>query len=166
MLLAFVRGIHRWPVNSPHKGRITRKMFPLDQAIVRFRSRDAYIRQWTESSSVQTMACRLFDTKQIIQINAVLLLVGALESKWDSFDTTLFSVSVCYIYHPNRVCMTSKSKAVICIYIYILEKLFFVSIGTVQYMMCANSRAHCDFNVVFVCLHITRWHYYDHVDLS
>ena len=24
--LAFVRGIHRWPVNSPHKGPVTRKM--------------------------------------------------------------------------------------------------------------------------------------------
>ena len=23
--LAFVRGIHRWPVNSPHKGPVTRK---------------------------------------------------------------------------------------------------------------------------------------------
>ena len=26
--LAFVQGIHRWPVNSPHKWRVTRKMFP------------------------------------------------------------------------------------------------------------------------------------------
>ena len=26
--LAFVRGIHRWPVNSPHKGQVTRKLFP------------------------------------------------------------------------------------------------------------------------------------------
>ena len=25
--LAFVWGIHRWPVNSPHKGPVTRKMF-------------------------------------------------------------------------------------------------------------------------------------------
>ena len=31
--LAFVRGIHRWPVNSPHKGPVTRKIFPLDDAI-------------------------------------------------------------------------------------------------------------------------------------
>ena len=28
--LAFVRGIHRWPVNSPHKWPVTRKMFPFD----------------------------------------------------------------------------------------------------------------------------------------
>ena len=26
--LAFVRLIHRWPVDSPHKGPVTRKMFP------------------------------------------------------------------------------------------------------------------------------------------
>ena len=28
--LAFGRGIHRWPVNSPHKWPVTRKMFPFD----------------------------------------------------------------------------------------------------------------------------------------
>ena len=31
--LAFVRGIHRWPVDSPHKGPVTRKMFPFDDVI-------------------------------------------------------------------------------------------------------------------------------------
>ena len=42
-LLAFVRGIHRWPVNSPHKGLVTGsphkgpvtlKMFPFDDVIM------------------------------------------------------------------------------------------------------------------------------------
>ena len=28
--LTFVRGIHRWPVNHPHKWPVTRKMFPFD----------------------------------------------------------------------------------------------------------------------------------------
>ena len=32
--LAFVRGIHRTPVNSPHKWSVTRKMFPLDDVIM------------------------------------------------------------------------------------------------------------------------------------
>ena len=32
--LAFVRGIRRWPVNSPHKGPVTRKMFPSDDVIM------------------------------------------------------------------------------------------------------------------------------------
>ena len=32
--LAFVWGIHRWPVNSPHKGPVTRKVFPFDDVIM------------------------------------------------------------------------------------------------------------------------------------
>ena len=32
--LAVVRGIHRWPVNSPHNGPVTWKMFPFDDGIV------------------------------------------------------------------------------------------------------------------------------------
>ena len=33
--LAFVRGIHRWPVDSPHKGSVTRKMCSFDDVIMR-----------------------------------------------------------------------------------------------------------------------------------
>ena len=32
--LAFVRGINWWPLNSPHKGRVMRKMFPFDDVIL------------------------------------------------------------------------------------------------------------------------------------
>ena len=32
--LAFVEGIHRWPVNSPHKGPVTQKMSPFDDVIM------------------------------------------------------------------------------------------------------------------------------------
>ena len=32
--LAFVWGIHRWPVNSPHKRPVSRKIFPFDDVIV------------------------------------------------------------------------------------------------------------------------------------
>ena len=32
--LAFVRGIHRWPVNSPHEGPVTRNMVPFDDIII------------------------------------------------------------------------------------------------------------------------------------
>ena len=32
--LAFVRGIYQWPINSPHKGPVTRKMFPIDDVIM------------------------------------------------------------------------------------------------------------------------------------
>ena len=30
-------GIHRWPVNSPHKGPVTRKMFPFEDVIMQIR---------------------------------------------------------------------------------------------------------------------------------
>ena len=32
--LALVRGIHRWPVNYPHKAPVTRKMFPFNDIIM------------------------------------------------------------------------------------------------------------------------------------
>ena len=32
--LNFVKGIHRWPADSPNKGRVTGKMFPLDDVIM------------------------------------------------------------------------------------------------------------------------------------
>ena len=37
--MVFVRGIHRSPVNSPHKRPVTRKMFPFDDVIMRHRNR-------------------------------------------------------------------------------------------------------------------------------
>ena len=33
-LLAFVKGIHRWPVNSLHEGPVARKIFPFDDIIM------------------------------------------------------------------------------------------------------------------------------------
>ena len=42
--LAFVRGIHRRPVNSPHEWPVTRKVFPFDDVIMwPALSRDHYI---------------------------------------------------------------------------------------------------------------------------
>ena len=38
--LTFVRRIHRWPVNSPHKGPVTRKMFPFDDIIMKYYGKD------------------------------------------------------------------------------------------------------------------------------
>ena len=36
MPLAFVRGIHRSPLNSPQKGPVTREMFPFDDFFMEF----------------------------------------------------------------------------------------------------------------------------------
>ena len=45
--LAFVWGIHRGPVNSPHKWPVTRKMFPFDDVIMEWTcwNRVTYMRQ-------------------------------------------------------------------------------------------------------------------------
>ena len=63
--LAFLRGIHRWHVNSPHKWPVTRKMFPFDDVIMR--PSDAYTCQWTVPSLVRTMACRLVGARLLSQ---------------------------------------------------------------------------------------------------
>ena len=45
--LAFVRGIHPGPVNSLHKGPVTRKMFPFDDVIM-INVSESHVRQlWT-----------------------------------------------------------------------------------------------------------------------
>ena len=43
--LAFVRGIHQRPVNSPHKWPVTRKMFPFDDVIMSL-THMCITRQW------------------------------------------------------------------------------------------------------------------------
>ena len=51
--LAFVRGIHRWPVNSPHKGPVTRTMFPFDDVIVIMRPSSSLIITYSVYTQVQ-----------------------------------------------------------------------------------------------------------------
>ena len=40
--LAFVWDIHRWPVNSPRKWPVTRKMFPFDDDIMYFKNKQIF----------------------------------------------------------------------------------------------------------------------------
>ena len=50
--LAFVRGIHWWPVNSPHKGPVTRKMFPFDDVIMSSRVHERHSQPLTQADFV------------------------------------------------------------------------------------------------------------------
>ena len=49
--LAFVRGIHRGPVNSSHKGPVTRKTFPFDDVIMTYEwgqcHAETYLTAWS-----------------------------------------------------------------------------------------------------------------------
>ena len=46
--LALMRGINQWPVNYPHKGSVTRKMFPSDDVIMRLKQDTS----WRATSSL------------------------------------------------------------------------------------------------------------------
>ena len=49
--LSLVRGIHRGPVNSPHKWSVTRKMFPFDDVIMLFMTKPFLFQSVFESST-------------------------------------------------------------------------------------------------------------------
>ena len=58
--LAFVWGIHRWLVNSPHKWPVTRRMFPFDGVIMN-RLYSSNISAYKDIQGCQTFsACRFF----------------------------------------------------------------------------------------------------------
>ena len=62
--LAFVRGIHRGWIDSPHKGSITRKMFPFDEAFMQ----NIFIVLWPQSGLTSEQAGVVFvytDTENI-----------------------------------------------------------------------------------------------------
>ena len=67
--LAFVRGIHRGPVTSPHKWPVTRKMFPFDDVIMQFTSNKLFLTRGQHCMRHQTLhhcnvlACRLVGAK-------------------------------------------------------------------------------------------------------
>ena len=56
--LAFVRGIHRWPVISPHKWPVTRKMFPFDDVIMSGYKQDVSISDGTNITVISIYDCR------------------------------------------------------------------------------------------------------------
>ena len=56
--LAFVRGIHRGPVNSPHKLSVTRKMFPLDDVIMLHQVIDMMIEELDLLSIIRHSGCQ------------------------------------------------------------------------------------------------------------
>ena len=56
------RGIHQWPVNSPHKGPVTQKMFPFDAIImVCF----TYCLHYTYNAHIHVMWYGLRETKKL-----------------------------------------------------------------------------------------------------
>ena len=83
--LAFVRGIHRWPVNSPHQWPVTRKMFPFDDVIM-----------WIDALIVLTrITTRQATARMYAEDNMTAYLIGYSQSiLWIKMVVWLFSVRV------------------------------------------------------------------------
>ena len=60
--LAFVRGIHRSPVNSPHKEPVARKMFPFDYVIISNRNFTLHFISFYLNFFSQNWSCRITTT--------------------------------------------------------------------------------------------------------
>ena len=82
--LAFVRGIHRGPVNSPHKWPVTRKMLPLDDVIMGWR--DIF---WVVQIILISMSSRLTKLGQVVcglLIPFLIVFIGLITLLFDEFD--------------------------------------------------------------------------------
>ena len=78
--LAFVRGIHRGPMNSPHKWPVTRKMFPFDDVIMTAMDVIIYC-QWLKSM----FSGRCLNTLSVISSIVFCIVtnrVKRMEGKW------------------------------------------------------------------------------------
>ena len=60
--LTFVMGIHRWPVNSPHIGPVTRKIFPFNDVIMGLNSGGANVPLAHVSDCWKSPQCRISNT--------------------------------------------------------------------------------------------------------
>ena len=75
--LAFVRGIHRGPVNSPHKWPVTRKMLPFDDVIViTVRKMSALVSQIRDNFDCLFTCLSRLTSKQILKLHIVVLREG------------------------------------------------------------------------------------------
>ena len=89
--LAFVRRIHRWPVNSPHKWPVTRKMVPFDDIIMVMAH---YPRYWPFVKGIHRSPAHSPDKVPVMRRFDVSWMLASISSKqtvewsvsWDAMD--------------------------------------------------------------------------------
>ena len=81
--LAFVWGIHRWPVNSRHKWPVTRKMFPFDDVIIiwynAIMDSDTTVFMPGQTTTTWQMCLKL-----LLHFIPYMFVTGKITSPWDS----------------------------------------------------------------------------------
>ena len=111
--LAFVWGIHRGPVNSPHKWPVTRKMSPFDDVIMSVCRKFSYgqtnkltTRGWTQnlllSAEVTNAGEMTYDTDTSV------LLRNTCIKKWMEIETRIYM----YMYVCMYVCLHATKRPV------------------------------------------------------
>ena len=73
-LLSLMRGIHRSPVDSPHKGPITRKPFPFDDVIMDIKENQTQTHCACRRISVAPQTWFRAETPQVISSHILLLI--------------------------------------------------------------------------------------------
>ena len=87
--LAFVWGIYRGPVNSPHKWPVTRKIFPIDDFIMN-QSHQRYIFFNWRSLAINRLRARdrLVSIGHLLQNICLTLSSDPFDDPWDTFNET------------------------------------------------------------------------------
>ena len=102
--LAFVRGIHRWPVNSQHKGPVTRKMFPFNDVIMS--TEYAYVLRDGIGRTVVLYLLWFYHvdggTSRALHLNRLAVLIQAL-AFMDALGSIL-GLHICGSRHRQRLC--------------------------------------------------------------
>ena len=98
--LAFVRGIHRGPVNSPHKWPVTRKMFPFDDVIIRSKHQSI----WIEIRSVKKMYMKMPSAKwRSFCLGLSPLMAFYLNQRWLICNRPVAQIQQCTCPIPHNV---------------------------------------------------------------
>ena len=110
--LAFVWGIHRGPVNSPHKWPVTRKMFPFDDVIMVYsvgghqRSRRLFLLATNNFSFGQTI--------KFFTVHGTISLRAKLNSSVEITKKTLLMITI-YLNRDYEIC-ASQLRDIWCNY--------------------------------------------------
>ena len=99
--LAFVRGIHRRPVNFPHKWPVTRKMFPFDDVIILLAPCD-----WNHRSPVDWVNLGLYGYSKLTKsLEGPLLLshnrVKGMESPITSISKLVMWLHILFLFYKH-----------------------------------------------------------------
>ena len=120
---AFVRGIHRGPVNSPHKWPVTRKMFPFDDVIM----------LWFILCSTGSQ-CSSFNTSAICHISP-----ARTQCEWHYSGSVLTETLSAHWCHITSSCNNPNGMSV--------QNLSFFRLGFVKVLSNFNDGIQLRFNI-------------------